>query len=102
VGRRLVKLRHDLVLVTWDDAAELNLGWMEESEVVAKPMLVRTVGFIIRKNKQHIIVASTIGDFAHCHAQFQIPRKMVQSIHVIARRGSEFPTAETTTCQHDA
>ena len=90
-----MKLRHDLVLVTWDDAAELNLGWMDESEVIARPMLVRTVGFLITKNKQHVIVASTIGDFAHCHAQFQIPRKMVVSIDIIGKRGTEFPIAET-------
>jgi len=88
-----MKLRHDLVLVTWDDAAELNLGWMEESEVVAKPMLVRTVGFVIRKTSKHIIVASTIGDHAHCHAQFQIPRAMVVTIETIGKRGSEFPVA---------
>lgn len=90
-----MKLRHDLVLVTWDDAAELNLGWMDESEVIARPMLVRTVGFLIKRNKQHVIVASTIGDFAHCHAQFQIPRKMVVSIDIIGKRGSEFPIIET-------
>lgn len=89
-----MKLRHDLVLVTWDDAAELNLGWMEESEIEAKPMIVRTVGFMVRKTKKHVIVASTIGDHAHCHAQFQIPRQMIQSIEVLGRRGAEFPTAE--------
>jgi len=92
-----VKLRHDLVLVTWDDAAELNLGWMDESEVEARPMLVRTVGFLIRKTSQHVIVASTVGDLVHCHAQFQIPRKMIVSIETIGKRGSEFPVATETT-----
>jgi len=38
-------------------------------------------------------VASTVGDLVHCHAQFQIPRKMVQSIETIGRRGTEFPVA---------
>ena len=89
-----MKLRHDLVLITWDDAAELNLGWMDEAEVEARPMVVRTVGFVIRKTRRHIIVASTIGDHAHCHAQFQIPRQMVQTMQTIATRGSEFPTTE--------
>jgi hypothetical protein len=91
-----MKLRHDLVLVTWDDAAELSLGWMDEAELDPKLMIVRTCGFLVRKSKHHIIVASTVGDYAHCHAQFQIPRKMIQSIHVLGRRGTEFPTTEAS------
>jgi len=90
-----MRLRHDLVLVTWDDAAELNLGWQDESDVVAKPMLVRTVGFVVRKTPRHIIVASTVGDLIHCHAQFQIPRKMIVTIEIIGKRGSEFPVIES-------
>jgi hypothetical protein len=93
MGGGLIQLRHDLCLITWDDAAELNLGWQDESDVEARPMLVRTVGFLIRKTKAHVIVASTIGDLAHCHAQFQIPRKMIVSMQTIAKRGSEFPVA---------
>lgn len=86
-----MKLRHDLVLVTWDDAAELALGWVDESELEAKPMLVRTVGFLVRKTPKHIIVAGTVGDRMHCHAQFQIPRAMVTGIDIIAKKGTEYP-----------
>lgn len=93
MGAGTVKLRHDLMLITWDDAAELNLGWQDESEVEAKPMLVRTVGFLIRKTTKHVIVASTVGDLVHCHAQFQIPRKMIVTMQTIAKRGTEFPVA---------
>jgi hypothetical protein len=87
-----VRLRHDLVHILWDDAAELMLGWMDESEVEAKEMLVHTVGFLVRKTRKHIIVASTIGELVHCHAQFQIPRAMIRHITIIAKRGTEFPT----------
>lgn len=86
-----MKLRHDVVLVIWDDAAQLNLGWMEEVDIEVRQMLVCTLGYLVKKTRQHILVASTVGEHAHCHAQFQIPRKMIQDIKVIARRGAEFP-----------
>ena len=86
-----MKLRHDLLLVTWDDAGELGLGWVQDSEVFPKEMLVHTIGFCLRKTKTHIVLASTVSEPYANHAQFQIPVKMVKKIDILGKKGTEFP-----------
>jgi hypothetical protein len=96
-----MKLRHDLVFIFWDDAGPLDLGWIDEAEIKrTEPMLVGTPGYIVRKTKDHLIVAMHAGEQYHCHTQFQIPRKMVKSVHVIARRGTEFPLPTSEPNEH--
>jgi hypothetical protein len=89
-----MRLRHDLVLITWDDAGELGLGWVMDSEVKPKQMLVHTIGFVIARTRSHIVISSTVSEPFANHAQFQIPRKMIQTQQIIGKRGTEFPTAQ--------
>jgi len=88
-----VKLRHDLVLVTWDDAGSVDAGWEEESALKSEPLLVYSIGFVAKRTRKEIFLATNVGADVQCHHQFRIPRKMIQSIHVIGKRGSEFPVA---------
>ena len=91
-----MKLRHDLILVTWDDAGELGLGWIQDSEIQVKEMLVHTIGFCLKRTRSHIIIASTVSEPYANHAQFQIPVKMVKKVEIIAKKGSEYPCSPIT------
>lgn len=93
-----MKLRYDLVFVTWDDASSLPIGWAQDDEIKPKPELAYTVGFMLKRNKDHLVIASTLDDEKASNHHFQIPRKMIRSQIVIVKRGSEFPTTET---QHE-
>jgi hypothetical protein len=88
-----LKLRHDLVLITWDDAGELSLGWVQDHEIQPKEMLAVSIGLLAAKTPKHLVIVSTVGETESCCHQFQIPRRMVKHIQVIAKRGSEFPNA---------
>lgn len=89
-----MKLRHDLVLITWDDAGELALGWVQDSEVIPKELLAYSVGFLIKKTPKHVVLASTIGEPLANTNQFQIPRKMIKTIEIIQKRGTNGPSTD--------
>lgn len=84
-----MRLRHDLIQVTWDDAGELGAGWVQDHEIQPKEMIAITVGFLIAKTRTHLVIASTVGEFVANTAQFQIPRKMVKTVSTICKKGSE-------------
>lgn len=94
-----MKLRHDLVLITWDDAGSVDAGWEDEAALKSGPLLVYSVGFIVKRTRTEILLATNVGADAQCHHQFRIPRKMITSTQIIAKRGSEFPVA--TEVVHD-
>ena len=72
------------------------MGWMMDEEIqTTKPQLAYTIGFVLKRNKDHLVIASTIDDEKASNHHFQIPRKMIRSQAVIAKRGSEFPITET-------
>lgn len=81
--------KHDLVLITWDDAGELALGWVQDSEIVPKELLAYSVGFLVKKTPKHVVLASTVGEPSANTNQFQIPRKMIKSIEIILKKGTQ-------------
>jgi hypothetical protein len=82
--------KHDLVLITWDDAGELALGWVQDSEIVPKELLAYSVGFLVKKTPKHVVLASTVGEPSANTNQFQIPRKMIKSIEIIVPKRAVF------------
>lgn len=87
--------KHDLVLITWDDAGELALGWVQDSEIVPKELLAYSVGFLVKKTPKHVVLASTVGEPSANTNQFQIPRKMIKSIEIIVKGASLRPKKGT-------
>ena len=73
--------KYPLVLIIWDDA-ESDDGW-EEAPKELKPALATTVGFLIRKTKNHILVAHSY-DNGHTNGRIQIPQAMIKSIKEIS------------------
>ena len=95
-----MKLPYDLVMVLWDDPGMVGLGWTEDKDIRCDLMLARNVGFLVAKDRTHIMLAGSIGDpdttmrdrMSH-HAHFQIARSLIKRIDVIGKRGAEFPAS---------
>lgn len=67
----------NVVLVEWDDSTAMG-GWTDEADLeLAK---CRTVGFLITKNKNRVVVAQSTSDIAHYDNRFGIPRKCIKKI----------------------
>ena len=77
-------MRDEIVCVEWDDAG-FNTGYYDKkNEDIHTPIIVRTVGHLIKKNKSVVILSTdrykygeSDGDERHIST---IPRKMVRSI----------------------
>ena len=93
-----MKLRHDLVLLEWDDASPVLPGWQLPEEIKAEAQVAYTIGFCIKRSRDHIIISSTFDDSNATNHHFQLPRKMIRKQIVLAKRGSTlaslFPPTE--------
>jgi hypothetical protein len=79
-----LKHPYDLVELTWDDACS-DAGWHATKDVKMVPQIVVTVGFVIREDAKHILMAHTYSgdDFV---GWFQVPKKMVISRKVLKKK----------------
>jgi len=76
-----------IVCVEWDDAG-FNSGYYDEdNRDISTPIVVKTVGHLIKRNKSVVIVAtdgytyaSQGGDYRHIST---IPKKMVRRITLL-------------------
>jgi hypothetical protein len=76
-------MKFSIVMVVWDDATELD-GWTDGDEEI-KPCLVYSVGYLVRKTKDHIVLAQDIAaDGMQC-GRGQIPRGMVRKITTLRK-----------------
>lgn len=68
-----------LLLVTWHDAATNHAGWAKLTEIAsATPPVVRSVGWLLKRTKKHIVIAgSIVGDEGSCDVV--IPTGMILS-----------------------
>lgn len=77
--------RFDLVEVIWDDATTLD-GWSDDADEL-RPCLVLSVGFLVKKTKNHIVLAQDIAPDGHAHGRGQIPiGGMVKRIKVLKKK----------------
>lgn len=76
----------DLVEVVWNDAATTH-GWESDSEIDTENDPMITVGFLIRKTPEMLIVASSIDKDTGTmsNGRIKIPIGMVQSYKVIKK-----------------
>lgn len=73
-----------MVEVIWDDATELEAGWTDEVEEV-RPHFALSVGFLIRANNSHIVLAMDVDQDGMHNGRAQIPRGMVKSLKVLRK-----------------
>lgn len=75
----------DLVEVIWNDASGMRHGWTAKSEAL-EPALALSVGFLVRENDEHILIAQdTDGEGSH-NGRTQIPRGMVQRMKILRKK----------------
>jgi hypothetical protein len=75
-----------LILVRWGDAW-VHGAWDDEtpSTKKAKPVIVHTVGWLIKQDKTGVLVAAQIADGAQLANQSFIPKGMIKDITVLSR-----------------
>jgi hypothetical protein len=78
-------LKYQLVEVTWDDATELA-GW-EDGPEAPKPCLVKSVGYLVHKCRNYVIIAQDLSHDGMKHGRGQIPRGCVKRIQILKKKG---------------
>ena len=78
---------YDIVEVVWDDASGIRHGWTAKAEAV-EPYLALSVGFLIRMNDEHIVIAQDTDGEGSSNGRSQIPRGMVKKIKIL-RKGDK-------------
>jgi len=66
-----------IVLVKWEDSASAS-GWTDEDDLA--PAECETVGYLLKKNKDRVVVVQSTSDIAHYDNRFAIPRGCIKSI----------------------
>ena len=84
-----MKSRHPLVAIEWDDASTLTLGWQQDAEIKPVPQIAYTVGFLLKKTKDHLVVHSTFDAESATNHHFQIPTRMVRRMAVMFPKGAD-------------
>ena len=69
-----------MVLIEWVDSTAVG-DWTGDDDVeLAK---CRTMGFLLQKNKDRVVVAQSTSDIAHYDNRFGIPRGCIRSIKTL-------------------
>lgn len=74
----------DLCEVWWDDASEMDHGWADEVKT-PEPAMVISAGFLILKNKDHVVLALDADEQGMHNGRGQIPMGMVRHIKVLRK-----------------
>ena len=81
-----VKRIYPLVEVTWNDATELKEWKEEHEEEEMKPCPILSVGFLVKKTKDYIVIAQDLSHDRMRNGRSQIPRAMVKQIKVLRKK----------------
>lgn len=66
------------VLVEWWDAHAATSAWTPRDEVDTERRVIRTVGFLIGRDRDHLMVAQSLDDATeHVDQVLKIPRPVV-------------------------
>lgn len=76
---------YDLVEVIWADASEMEPGWADSVEPPAMALAL-SVGFLILKDKDHIVLALDTDEQGHHNGRSQIPTGMVKKIKILRKK----------------
>ena len=69
--------KRPMIYVQWEDIQTLSGGW-KEGEMKIKPYLCQTVGFLIKKTKQHLVLAHSLSPDGHYADITVIPQGTVK------------------------
>jgi hypothetical protein len=94
------KWPYDLVECIWDDAESFT-GWEIGSQINPKDSLCTTIGFLLKKTKKHLVIASTVSwdDGVEEHTsnnRIQIPVGMVKRLTILVNKHVDKPKSKAT------
>lgn len=77
----MIKFKQPLIVVIWHDAAT-DHGWEPHEGVDTEDDLMITVGFLVAKGKNNVVVASSIDEASGgmSNSRIKIPVGMIRSI----------------------
>ncbi len=78
------KQHFDMVEVWWNDASGFRHGWVGKLEEL-EPQMALSVGFLVREDREHIMIASDTDGEGNHNGRTQIPRGMVKYLKVIKK-----------------
>lgn len=73
-----------LVEVHWQDASTRSCWGAFEEYLEHAPVNCVSVGYLLKRDKEHILLAQTQSDDHQCNSAIAIPSKWLKSIRVIA------------------
>ena len=83
---------HELSVIEWVDASRLSDGWMDMSAIPDPyPHRCVSVGFVISRNEDGVILVPTIGDLdhatnSHTYGGMMIPRSAIKREQLLTPR----------------
>lgn len=78
IGKVAERIGAKPVLVAWDDAAH-QFGWLDGEEVEVQDSIVHTVGWLLKRTDQMLIIGQSLTGGGHAQT-LQIPAGMVRSV----------------------
>jgi hypothetical protein len=83
-----VKKLGPIVEVQWVDSTA-HTNWQRTGEAIGRLEggleQIRTVGYLLRRNRSYLAVAQSCGSYDHVDAIMQIPRSVVRSLRVLEK-----------------
>ena len=80
-------MKHPLVKCVWNDASSDENEWKEDSELDDGDELVTTVGFLVRKTKNFIWIASSVYE-GYNNSRTKIPKGMIKELTTLSEDSS--------------
>lgn len=76
---------YKFAVVDWVDSASLTTVWWEESEIPPEVIsTIRSVGFVVRRNRMELVLAGAVSDGSGCLARpFAIPMGCIKRIKFV-------------------
>lgn len=69
----------ELVELTWEDSAHAPVGW-HDADSTLRPVIATSVGFVHRKDRSHVILASERTDSGQVAGLTSIPRSAIRKV----------------------
>ena len=84
------KEKYKLYKIEWEDAASSG-GWIELGEEKLDPLIVTTVGFLIKETKDRLILAQSLTNGHRSADRIQIPKAWIKKKTHIKGHFVEYP-----------
>ena len=75
---------YDLVEVIWDDASDMEQGWVDK--VTPEPAFALSAGFLVHQDANYVVLALDTDPTGQHNGRGQIPRGMVKKIKVLRKK----------------